>query len=119
MPDDPGVPRRPDRSRARNWKKGTRALRWRTLGRAGLTGTGQPRVDYDPVEKPQGNPPKHVCAECFGPRSAYRRGFFCTRCERALFGNENAGYESFIRSQRKHMSYVRKRWAATGYIPPE
>jgi hypothetical protein len=65
-------------------------------------------------------PEHHVCAECFGPRSRYRQGQFCTRCERRLFdGNEHTGYTSFIRRERRLTVEFRKRQAARGYVMPD
>ena len=61
----------------------------------------------------------HICAECFGPRSRYRRGQFCAKCERELFGSEREGYASFIRSERRRCVEFRRRQAARGYVMPD
>ena len=66
--------------------------------------------------KPQGNPARHTCAECFGPRSAYRQGLFCARCERVLFGDSLNGYQRFIRSERQRRVSVRRRLREAGVL---
>jgi hypothetical protein len=110
-----GVPARPPNASPR-WRKGTRAVRLRTARRA--TGAnGQPQA---PVTghgaRPQDLPKGLTCAECFGPRSAYRQGLFCARCERALFGDEFNGYQRFIRSERQHQTAVRQRLRKAGLL---
>jgi hypothetical protein len=100
------------------WRKGTRAMRQRTWAR-----TGNPGQPYAPPTHPERIPHtevgEHRCGECFGPRSMHRKGPFCTRCERELFGNETWGYQSFVRSERARMRYVLRRWAEAGYVPPD
>lgn len=103
MPDrTPPVPR---------WRKGTRALRMRTVIRAGFV-PGQPAApETGHGTRPRGNPERHTCAECFGPRSAYRRGPFCARCELALFGDSRDGYQKFVRTERARRREATKRIA--------
>jgi hypothetical protein len=73
---------------------------------------GQPfRPVTDPERVPHADREEHVCAECFGPRSRYRRGPFCYQCERFLFGNGTSGYESFVRSERQRRTEAAKRAA--------
>lgn len=79
-------------------KKGTRMIRMRSARRAPQQGQPE-RVPTHP-DVPHKQLPRHVCAECFGPRSHYRRGPFCALCERKLFGSSLDGYQSFIRSER-------------------
>jgi hypothetical protein len=77
-------------------------------GRPGRTKPGQPvRPRTDPKHVPptplQVLRERHVCAECFGPRSRIRAKnghLFCAVCERALFGDDRSGQDSFIRSER-------------------
>jgi hypothetical protein len=92
-------------------------MRLRTARAAGNR-PGQPEaVITDPLRIPaQGHPVRgHRCGECFGPRSAYRRGLFCSRCEREMFGSESDGYGKFIRSERARMRHVLRRWKAAGF----
>lgn len=109
-------------SNTRNWKKGTRALRWRTA----RLQPDRPMGSFDSAalgRTPGHSPPSpskpeyHVCAECFGPRSRYARGQFCSRCERKLFSPD--AYTSFIRSERRLTVEFRKRQAARGYVMPD
>lgn len=93
-------------------KKGTRMLRIRTKGR--VSWQGQPERPRTHPGIPHAELPRHVCAECFGPRSHYRRGPFCARCETALFGNSRDGYQAFLRSERaRNREAVRKRARAS------
>ena len=86
-------------------------MRIRTMGRTSWQGQPDRPVTHPRIPHKELQP--HVCAECFGPRSHYRKGPFCTRCERALFGNETTGYESFIRSERaRRAQAARKQKAA-------
>jgi hypothetical protein len=80
-------------------RKGTRMLRWRTLGR--VPQQGQPERPIVDKDTPHAEPEHHVCAECFGSRSRYQEGPFCYQCERTLFGNGRTGYTHFIRSERQ------------------
>lgn len=100
--------------RGRHLRKGTRMLRTRTLYRAGNPGQPVPELTDPKRIRAQGNPARHTCSECFGPRSAYRRGYFCARCEQALFGTSYNGQAAFIRSERQFMVYQRRRWQAAG-----
>lgn len=67
-------------------------VRMRTSRRAGLL-PGRPALAHLPLDEqgqvvplaerpPPGQP---VCSECFGPRSRYADGWFCTPCEMWLF----------------------------------
>jgi hypothetical protein len=89
-------------------RRGTRLIRVRTARRAPQQ--GQPGRPVTNPAIPHRELPRHVCAECFGPRSHYRRGPFCARCERELFGNSRDGYQAFIRSERaRNLAAARKR----------
>jgi hypothetical protein len=91
-------------------------MRLRTARQAtGANGQPQAPVTGHGV-RPQGNPARHTCAECFGPRSVYRQGLFCARCELALFGDEFSGYQRFIRSERQRRVSVRRRLREAGVL---
>ena len=116
MTEHQGRPARPP-SVSPRWRKGTRTMRLRTAMRA-AGANGQPAA---PVTEPdriksQGNPARHTCAECFGPRSTYRQGPFCARCERELFGDSFNGYKRFIRSERLRQTWVRRRLREAGVL---
>lgn len=100
------------------WKKGTRALRLRTVVRTGKV-PGQPSAPVTGHGAGPSGPEEHYCGECFGRRNRYRAGPFCSNCEQELFGSPRLGFLSFVRSERARMRYVRARWAAAGYIPPD
>ena len=72
---------------------------------------GQPARPATHPDIPHQPREEHRCAECFGPRSRYRKGQFCSGCERALFGDGTMGYASFIRSETQHQAELRKRRA--------
>jgi hypothetical protein len=89
-------------------RKGTRLIRVRTARR--VPQQGQPDRPLTHPGIPHEQLPRHACAECFGPRSHYRRGPFCAECERDLFGDSLDGYQSFIRSERaRQVQAARKR----------
>jgi hypothetical protein len=89
-------------------RRGTRLIRVRTARR--VPQQGQPDRPLTHPRIPHAGREEHVCAECFGPRSRYRDGQFCARCERDLFGDSRDGYGSFIRSERaRNVQAARKR----------
>lgn len=89
-------------------RKGVRLIRVRTARR--VPQQGQPDRPLTHPGIPHADREKHACAECFGPRSRYRDGPFCYKCELALFGDGRSGYQSFIRSERaRNVQAARKR----------
>lgn len=91
----------------RHLPRGTRMLRIRTTRRAVQQGQPERPLTHESIPHEQQH--KHVCAECFGPRSGYRRGLFCFQCERALFGDGSDGYQAFVRSERARQRERAKR----------
>jgi hypothetical protein len=107
------VPGAPGDYRGRRLPRGTRMLRMRSTGRRPQQ--GQPaRPVTDPERIPHQDQEEHFCAECFGPRSRYRDGPFCARCEQDLFGDGRSGYTRFIRSERARRREAAKKAAETG-----
>jgi hypothetical protein len=112
-------PIRQDEYRGSRLRKGTRLIRMRSGRRAPQQGQPprpltHPGIPHEPRQE-------HACAECFGPRSRYRRGQFCYQCEQALFGDGTAGYELFIRSEKRRRAEAAKaaQRAAAGVPWPE
>jgi hypothetical protein len=109
MTDRAGEPSRQGEYRGRQLRKGTRLVRMRSAKR--VPEQGQPYRPLTHPAIPRGEPETHTCAECFGPRSRYRKGQFCYQCEQALFGNGTSGYEEFIASERARRAAAGKRAA--------
>lgn len=100
-------PARRGEYRGTRLRRGTRMLRMRSTRR--WPQQGQPATPPTHPAIPHMPREEHVCAECFGPRSRYRKGQFCFRCERALFGDGTSGYESFIQSEKQRRVEAAKR----------
>ena len=96
--------------RGRPLRRGSRVMRIRSMGRTPWQGQPDRPVTHPSIRHQETE--AHVCAECFGVRSRYRKGPFCTRCERDLFGDATMGDETFIRSERaRQTAAARKRKA--------
>jgi hypothetical protein len=88
-------------------------LRQRTLSRGGNPGQPYAAVTDPRRIKPAKPEKRKRCGECFGPRSRYQSGLFCSRCEVELFGDRRLGYIHFIRSERaRNVQRARRRAAA-------
>lgn len=88
--------------------------------RAG-SASGQPAAPAtDPARIRHRELTKHVCGWCGGPNSHTNRTtrpsrVLCRSCMRAEFGSEYA-YDSFIRSERLHQTWVRRRLREAGLL---
>jgi hypothetical protein len=102
-------PARAGEYRGTRLRRGTRMLRMRSAKR--FPQQGQPERPLTHPGIPHEPRQEHACAECFGPRSRYRKGQFCFRCEQALFGDGTGGYERFIASERQRRAEAAKRRA--------